>query len=273
MKVSICVTIFNEKKEAVDSLIYALNNQSLKPDEIIIIDANNYKNCSRSKGRNIAIKKAKNEIVALTDAGCIPHKDWLEKITKPFQSKKVDVVAGAYNMVFSNSFEKAESIFMGVKQKDIDDNFMPSARSMALTKSIWEKAGGFPEELDNTAEDTMFNLKLLKVDAKFSVGKDALVDWQMPKTLTEYLKKIYNYAKGDAQSKIWWHPVKKLKTHNIKILTIFLRYIAFIIFPALLIVYILYAYIKAGLWGIILQISSDFAGIIGFSHGILQTGI
>ena len=80
MKVSVCVTTKNEREETIKKLFDALNNQTLKPNEIIIIDAKDYDNCSRSIGRNIAIKKAKNEIIALTDVGCLPKKDWLEKL-------------------------------------------------------------------------------------------------------------------------------------------------------------------------------------------------
>ena len=150
---------------------------------------------------------------------------------------------------------------------------MPSARSMAFTKTIWKKAGGFPEKLDNTAEDTVFNINLVKAGAKFVVCKDAIVDWQMPDSIFNFYLKIFNYARGDAQSGIWWHPVKKWQTHNIKIMTIFLRYILFLYFPWLILIYILFSFFKAGLWGIVLQFVSDIAGIIGFTHGILQTSI
>ena len=82
--------------------------------------------------KNIAIKKAKNEIVAITDAGCTPHKDWLEKITEPFKKTDNDVVAGGYQMVAQNNFEKAEAVFLGVKQQDIKSDFLPSLRSTVL---------------------------------------------------------------------------------------------------------------------------------------------
>ncbi len=312
MKISVCITTFNESEDRVKKLLDSLNNQTLKPDEIIIIDAKDYNNCSRSKGRNIAIKKAKNEIIAITDVGCIPRVDWLEKLVKPFEiatPPKADrndtVVAGGYGMIAKNNFQKAESVFLGVKQKNMDRNFMPSARSMAFTKSIWKKAGGFPENLNDTAEDTVFNLKLITVfnklntdmsskdvieaGAKFVTAKNAVVDWEMPATIKEFAKKIYKYAKGDAMSGVWWHPVKKWRTHNIKVLTIFARYIVAIAiivillnysmtlgYPSVVVlicIYSLWAYRKAGLWGILLQLTSDFACIIGFSHGILQTSI
>lgn len=277
-RISVCITIFNEPQESVNKLLNALNNQTLKLNEIIIVDAKDYSNCSRSEGRNIAIKKAKNEIIAITDAGCTPHKDWLEKITAPFKNTDTDVVAGAYKMVTKNNFENAESIFLGVSRQDINANFMPSARSIAFTKSIWKKAGGFPENLKDTAEDTIFNLNLLKVGAKFVVAKNSVVDWYMPNSIHGFVKKIYRYAKGDAQSGIWWHPVKKWQTHNLKVLSIFARYVLGLwllflsknIFLLYLLCYMFYGYKKAKWWGIILQFTSDFACIIGFSHGILS---
>lgn len=285
-KVSVCITTFNEKEETINKLLDALNSQTLKPDEIIIIDAKDYDNCSRSRGRNIAIKKARNELIAITDVGCVPHKDWLEKITKSFLSIKPSdhlVVGGGYVMTAKSNFQQAETVFLGVEQKDINQNFMPSARSMAFTKDMWKKIGGFPENLNDTAEDTLFNIKLLKVRAKFIIVKDAVVDWQMPETITEFAKKIYRYAKGDVGSGIWWHPIKKWQTHNLKVLTIFARYLAFFLIYSLfdyrvlgLVLggYILFAYNKAkeNFWGIILQFVSDFAGIIGFSHGLLSNG-
>lgn len=278
LKVSVCVTIFNETKETIKKLLDALNKQTLKPDEIIIIDAKDYDNCSRSKGRNIAIGKARNEIIAITDAGCVPHGEWLANLTVHLGGAKAhprgvlaDVVAGSYKMTARNNFEKAESVFLGVKQEDINSDFLPSARSMAFTKSIWKKAGGFPENLDGTAEDTVFNIKFLNAGVKFVVAKKAIVDWHMPSSIREFSLKIFNYARGDAQSGIWWHPVKKWRTHNLKILTIFLRYILFVLYPWLTFLYIIFAFYKAGVYGILLQFISDFGCIIGFSHGLLQT--
>lgn len=285
-KVSVCVTIFNESEESINRLLDALKSQTLKPDEIILIDGKDYNNCSRSKGRNIAISKAKNEIVAITDAGCVPHKDWLREIVRPLDPSshgydEAGVVAGPYRMIARNGFEKAEAVFLGVAEKDINSDFLPSARSMAFTKSIWKKAGGFPEDLDDTAEDTIFNLNLFNVGAKFTVAKKAIVDWYMPNSVYEFAKKIYRYAKGDAKSGIWWHPVKKWQTHNIKVLSIFLRYLVLIVayltsqplFWLLAVSYLLFAFMKAGLWRIYLQFVSDFACIIGFSHGILSNCI
>lgn len=296
-KVSVCVTSFREKEKDIKALLLALSKQTLKPDEIIITDVSNSKlqtlnskqytnlkyinykqQISRAKGRNKAIRMAKNEIIAVTDIGCVPRKDWLERIVKPFRNKKVNVVAGYYKMTYENSFQKAMRVFLGILPEKFDKNYMPSARSMAFTKKIWKKSGGFPEKLGNTAEDTLFNVNLINANAKFSRVKSAVVEWGTAKTILNFYFKIFNYARGDAESGIFWHPVKRFQSHNIKILLIYLRYIvgfwllikSLPLFFLYAVTYSLYAVSKAGLWGLVLQPVSDFAVIAGFLRGIIK---
>lgn len=265
--VSVCITTFNESKKDIDALVTSLKKQTLKPNEIIIIDAKDYNNCSRSVGRNLAIKKAKNEIIAVTDVGCIVDRYWLREISKTFERGNVDVVAGGYKMKYKNLFNKAVSKFLGVSYENINNNFLPSARSLAFTKTIWKKVGGFPENIEDTAEDTILNLLFLKAGAKFKVNKKAFVYWNLNLNIKTFSKKIYLYALGDLKSGIWWHPKMKLKTHNLKVISILLRYFLAFVFLTLsiqlfllyAILYALYAFSKAGLWGIVLQLSSDVA--------------
>lgn len=335
VNVSVCITTFNESVESISKLLDALNNQTLIPDEIIIVDADknpkiqkfvnlkrfknlkiiNIKNASRAEGRNIAIKKARNEIIATTDVGCLPRKDWLENITRPFRNNRPrrnrvlhqkgistnhfgsnlwqapevsreihlrgvfpDVVAGFYIMTHRNNLQKAMRVFLGVLPKNFDKNFMPSARSMAFTKTIWKKAGGFPENLKNTAEDTLFNVKLIKAGAVFTHVKNAVVEWGMPTTIFNFYFLIFNYAKGDAESGIWWHPVKGIQSHNVKIMSIYGRYLIFVtlfilnkpMFGLIVICYMIYALWKVGIYGPLLQIVSDFAVMAGFTEGIIK---
>ena len=287
MKVSICITTFNEKEETIKKLLSALNNQSLKPDEIIVIDAKDYNNCSIAKGRNISIKKARNEIIAITDVGCIPNKNWLEKITKPFSNDKEVLVAGFYTMPYRNAMQKAAGIFLGISPNKYDKNkFLPSARSVAFSKSIWKKVGGFNEGLEKGGEDTEFFYKSVKAGVKIIRIKEARVVWEEIGKLTflDVVKKFYVYAKGDGEAGIWYHPTKQLSSHNIKISLIYARYIIALLlliiggnYPlahwALLIsviFYLLYSFKKAGLWGIILQLTSDITVMVGFARGIIN---
>lgn len=312
MKTTIVITLFNEEK-TIARLLDSLQVQTKKPDEIVIVDGGSddktveiirhyqkknkrikllVEKCSRAKGRNIGIDIARNEIIAVTDGGCVAHKKWLERITGPFANKEVDIVAGFYKMVGKSAFQKALSSYLGVLPSHFDTKFLPSTRSIAFTKELWLKVGGFPERLADTAEDTVFNYKVVQSGANIARVKNAVVEWGIAETLREAFNKLFLYAKGDAKSKIWWHPTKKLSSHNIKILFVFARYMVglagvimairspllwFVIVPGLFLyvfwsfrkVYIELENFKAGGWGIILQFTSDFAVMTGFLVGMI----
>lgn len=300
MNISVCITVFNEEK-TISKLLDSLLLQTKKPNEIIIVDnfstdktveiirhfqkKNKHiklliEKCTRGKGRNLGVEVSKNELIAMTDAGCIACHDWLEKISQPI-NHGAEVVAGFYEMTAKNSMQKAMKVFLGTSSSEFNDSFLPSTRSILFNKKIWEEVGGFPEHL-NTAEDTVFNYKLLKFGAKISRVKNAVVEWGMPSSITNFQLAIYNYAKGDARSKIWIFPEKGLASHNIHSLFVLFRsflalilaiyYILYTIyFPAILIlvIYFYWSYRKAGLWGIILEPISDLAVITGFVSGII----
>jgi glycosyltransferase involved in cell wall biosynthesis len=311
-KVSVCITTLNEEKNIAE-LITSLINQTKKPDEIIIVDANStdktnkiirhyqqvgnnirlfVKKTTRSQGRNLGIKKANNNIVAITDAGCVAKKDWLKRLTQPFHNKDIDIVAGFYDMTGDTSLQKALSVFLGTVPENFDNKFLPSTRSMAMRKRAFREVGGFSQKLEDTAEDTVFNAVAISLGLKFTRVKNAGVEWGMPESIWEGIKKMYNYAKGDARSKIFIHPVPGIMSHNIKVISIILRYLfglsilvlaAFIpiLYPILILMifsYLLLAFRKvyylkedflAGLWGIPIQILSDFAVMSGFFVGLL----
>lgn len=307
MEVSVCITVLNEES-SIAKLLDSLLAQSKKPGEIVIVDGgstdktteiiNHYQKrfgsirllkekCSRSRGRNLAVEIARGDVIAMTDAGCFARNDWLKELTSPFVNERIGAVAGFYKMKAENSFQKAESVFLGVQPQKFDITFLPSTRSLAFRKSVWEKVGGFPEDLD-TAEDTVFNYKLIKNGVKVSRVKDAIVEWGMPGFIKDFGFKIYDYAKGDAETKIWIFPGKGLASHNIKAFFVLLRYLTGLLLLILsfkfntlpylfigLFVYLLIAYRKAGLWGIPLQFVADIAvmmaiirSIIGLIHGL-----
>lgn len=315
MKVSVCVTVFNEER-SIAKLLESLLAQTKKPDEIVIVDGGSkdktveiikhfQKKDKRIKlliepgsiahGRNTSIDLAKYPIIAQIDAGCVAKKDWLEKIIEPLKHKEVGLVAGFYHMAATNSMQKAMNFYHGITPKRFDPtNFLPSARSVAFKKKIWGKVGGYSEKLDRAGEDTLFFHDVVKTRTRIVRVEKAIVHWKEPAsfTLKDSIKKFYFYAKGDAQVGIWWHSTKQLASHNIKITLIFARYLvglvgvilAFrhpLLWPFLilgLVFYIFWAFRKVfmefndwkvGVWGIVLQFSSDFAVMLGFLAGII----
>lgn len=309
MKVSICLTVKNEGV-SITPLLESLIRQSMKPDEIVIVDScsddetgkiikrfrkkYNFikllsKNTTRSEGRNLAIKNAKNQIIAMTDGGCVADKNWLKNITFPFKKNINIVSAGAYKITSSNNFQKAAGYFLGTPPKNSESKYFPSARSVAFSKTVWETVGGFDEKLTDTAEDTMFCYDIVQNNIIIKNSFDAIVYWSAPDNLQSFANNIYKYAFGDAYSGIWFWPGKKKISHNIKILLKIIRYGLFILLPLLFsnyslgmisifAIYSVWAFAKvfrhagfmSGMWGIIMQFVSDIYGIVGFINGMFM---
>jgi glycosyltransferase involved in cell wall biosynthesis len=257
MKISLCTTTLNEGK-TIGILLKDILIQTILPSEIIIVDGGSkdetvteikkytarlkekciklilltLKSASISKGRNTSIKYSTGEIIVCADAGCRLNKNWLEKITKPFNNQTTFLVAGFYHMTTLNLLGRAASLYMGiVPERYNTESFLPSTRSLAFRKKVWLDVKGFSEKFDRAGEDTQFVSDILNKGYKITRVKDAIVYWEVPGDIKNIFWKFFYYAKGDAQSGIWFHPAKKYGSHNMKILSIFIRYVAFLILP------------------------------------------
>jgi glycosyltransferase involved in cell wall biosynthesis len=287
MKVSFICTVLNEAK-SIKAFLDSIEAQTKKPDEVIIVDAGSKdktisiikkyprvrliikKGLNRSQGRNLAIKKAKYQVIVVSDAGCTLESNWLKTITEPLPSPKVEAVAGFYHVKTDNIFQKSLAPFVATMPDQFNtDKFLPSSRSLAFKLKAFEQAGRYPENLDY-CEDLVF-AQALKNKTNLVVKPNAIVYWQMVNNLKEYFNQIKNYAFGDMQAKYLPH----LKKH----LLVYIKILLFISFPILFIFYPLwpifkhYQYIKHPLAFIylpIIQLTTDLGIIMGSLYGLLK---
>ena len=291
MKVSVVVTVLNEAG-TIKPLLDSLLEQSLSPREIIVVDAGSTdgtvniikhysitfrdrdRGTNRSKARNTGIKAAKNEIIAITDAGCVADKHWLERLVKPFKDKQVISVAGYYRPacagrpVTKTPFQQAIAPFVAVMPDKFDPKtYLPSSRSLAFRKGVaW-----YPENL-NYCEDLIFAQRL-KAAGKMAVVAGAKVRWQMQTTWAGFFNQIYHYAQGDVRARYW--------PHLLKIATVWLRYVLFLTWPPLFLVYLFWPVIKLGHYTStpgwkylpLLQVTADLAVMAGSLSAIISKRI
>ncbi len=255
MKVSIIATVKNEENN-IKKFIESIIKQTKKPNEFIIFDGGSndktfnilenyskkykwiklYKknNITIGKGRNLAIKKSKNNIIAVTDAGCILNKNWLKEITNPFKNKEIYVVGGVSKSYYTNNFEYIQGLIsitnLNIKNVTV---LSISNRSIAFRKNVWEKIKGYPNS--STGEDTKFCLDIYEKKYKFFFAKKAIVNWRMRKNLFEFIKQFYKYGVGDKKV----GNLKRMRKNTIMIFSFWI-YISLIILSSILNINIFY---------------------------------
>lgn len=226
IKVSVISTLKNEE-DSIRLFLKNLLNQSLQPEEIVLVDGGSTdstisiikeymqdnpkirlivdENTGISKGRNIAIKNATGNIIAVTDVCNFIDKDWLLELIAPFREnyEKWDVSSGYYIPETKSWYEECLAAVIYHPIYEIDpDKFNPSSRSIAFKKEVWEKVGGYPE-LYYSGEDLIFDLKIKYHGYKFYFAKKAIVSYQMEPTLYKSFRKYRLYGYGDGQTNLW----------------------------------------------------------------------
>ncbi len=223
--VSVIMTIKNDGSGCAATLD-SLLKQTLAADEIIVVDGGSTDDtlsvvrermdrCGRirlidapgsniAQGRNIGVRAATTELIATTDAGCRAESAWLARLVAPFdEDDAVEFVAGFYHVEAHTLLETVVGLATMRGQLDpvCSETFNPSARSMACTKSLWSRAGGWPEWLC-FSEDTLFDHKVRRLDAHWRFAGDAVVHWRPRRTLRAVARQFYNYGTGRGHTRI-----------------------------------------------------------------------
>jgi hypothetical protein len=88
-------------------------------------------------------------------------------------------------------------------RRDVDpQTFLPSSRSVAFRKPVWEAVGGYPEWLD-FSEDVVFDLKVRERFGAFRFAPEAVVHFRPRGSLPALAKQYYRYARGDGKANLF----------------------------------------------------------------------
>lgn len=232
MRVSVVATVYNEGK-SIQTLMDSLLSQTRRPDEIVICDGgseddtvailNGYlsrlpglrivsqSGANISQGRNRAVAEATGSVIACTDAGVWLDRNWLEQLIAPFeeevlnQERGVKAAAGFFVPEVSGSFQMAMGATVLPKVEEIDPTrFLPSSRSVAYSKALWKKVGGYPEWLDY-CEDLVFDLRIATEadEPAFAWAPQAIAYFRPRANLKTFWRQYYLYARGDGKADLW----------------------------------------------------------------------
>ena len=223
--VSVIATVLNER-EAIGGLLTSMQAQTLAPTDIVIIDGGSTdgtweqlvaagasmpnllpvrdESCNRkhvvgpiARGRNVAITRARGEIIACADAGCLYDPTWVDHITAPLRAGTADYTLGGSRLDLGQStvWDIASAPFLGVKLAADEPSKSCAARSVAFTRASWARVGGFPEHLFH-ADDVLFDQQMRAV-ARTVPADDAKAVYIPQHTFSTAVWQVSSYARGD----------------------------------------------------------------------------
>jgi glycosyltransferase involved in cell wall biosynthesis len=224
-RVSLVVTLFNEA-DSLEGWLESLASQTRDPDEVVLVDAGStdgtierlraearrnprirlhvVPGLNVPQGRNEAIHRARNGLIAVTDAGTLLETEWLARLLVPIEGHPEIGVSGGVSAPDGRTpFEYALATIITPRVSEIDpDRYLPSSRSVAFRREWWERAGGYPDWL-RSGEDLVFDMRLKAAGARLAIAPEAVVRWHPRPTLREFFKQYRHYARGDGHGHLW----------------------------------------------------------------------
>ena len=180
--ISFYVPAYNAEKTIKES-ITSIQNQSILPDEIILIDdcsidktvkivksefSNvkiivNKQNMGLGYSRNLGIKESKNDIIAAIDADVILDKYWMEKLIHEIEKKNVSMCGGKMDeYLLDNKINlwRAKYYSQNWGNKLVFNPPFLFGCNTIVIKSLWNRVNGYDEKFKTNGEDINFIQKI-----------------------------------------------------------------------------------------------------------------
>jgi len=230
-KISVIVPTYNSERTIGKTIKAVLNqNYPKKKYELIIVDDGSsdktvdvvkkiksvrffkQKHKGAAAARNFGVKKSKGNIILFTDADCVPGKNWIKNMVKPFADKNVIAVSGTYKTMNNDSLIAR---FVGLEiderhrklQKRQSIDFVGTF-SGAYRKEIFRKIRGFDESFTTAdGEDMEISFRAEKF-GKMVFADKAFVYHRHPDSLSKFLKQ--KFSRG-----IWRFFVYRKQKHKV----------------------------------------------------------
>lgn len=230
--VSVVATVLNEAED-IGRVVPSLLAQDPPPAEVIVVDGGSTdgtwqwlasmqsqdprlvairdETCSLkfspgpvSRGRNVAIAAAKSDIIACADAGCTYAPDWLRNLTAPLVAGHSEYALGGscLDPAGSTAWDVASAPFFGIKLSPTEPTKSCTARSMAFTRDLWQRIGGFPEQV-LVGEDTLFDLDARRITTPAFIA-NAKALYCPRNTFRSAAHQLARYAISDGQARVRW---------------------------------------------------------------------
>jgi len=153
-------------------------------------------------GMNIALRRAKGEILVRVDGHCTIARDYVRRCVEHLENDGVDGVGGPVHTVGSTRVARVIALAMSSKFgvggsafRTIADRTMlaDTVPFPAYTRAIVQKAGPYDEELVRNQDDE-YNYRLRKLGAKLLLASDVRSEYYSRSSLRSLWRQYFQYG-------------------------------------------------------------------------------
>ncbi|MGQ0797175.1 MAG: glycosyltransferase [Methanobacteriota archaeon] len=223
-RVSLVMPVKNEARR-IESALLALRDQTLRPIEVLVVDGHSLDGTvdlaktlgarvlfedygTRAGACQVGVRNASGDLVAFTDADCIPAPDWLETLASNLDAGVVGVggrIVSEGDTFWQVAVDAALDTTIG-SANSVQGRMFREKRfvsSISGSNSLYRRTdllavGGFRTDLVTT-EDTELNRRLL-ARGKLLYVPDAVIRHRHERGLREFARRIFQYGFGRGQS-------------------------------------------------------------------------
>lgn len=217
LRVTVVVPVRDETS-SVPALVRSLREQTYSPAEVIIVDGGSTDDtvalareltkdddrfrvieageATPGRGRNVGIAAARNDWIALIDAGIRAEPTWLERLVEVAMSNsEIELVYGNVEAVTETRFERYAALTYPAPKEFRGGGWMRGRCTPCslMRREIWERAGGFPDL--RVSEDLFFMERVERLGVKTGWSPRATVWWQLQPTLARTWRKFVLYSR------------------------------------------------------------------------------
>jgi len=203
--ISIVIPAYNAEK-TLPACLLALRQQTLQPDEIIVVDDGSVDSTAQiasqagavvisqpnqgpAAARNTGINASRGDLVLFTDSDCLPEETWVERMAQPLLAG-MDGVKGAYRTRQTQPVARLvqcefEERYLLLKQHPLID--FVDGHAAAFRKAAVVEVGCFDPALTEN-EDVDLSYRLAASGKHMVFAPDAIVFHSHPDSYLKYFR-------------------------------------------------------------------------------------
>ncbi len=226
--ISVAIPVYNGA-DTIETCLTGLLQQVMAPFEVIVVDNGSSDGTPEkvrrfteahpelrlvlaleqrpgpSAARNRAVRICRGEVIAFTDADCVPDAEWILDLSKAFREEEVGVVAGTIRGYRpANLIQEFLSLYTlrGFSRSRIFHRFtlteggFPTA-NLAVRREVFDAVGGFDEEM-RFGEDHDFCARVMEAGYPIRYIEGGVVRHIHRGSLSSLVRQSYSYGRGHA---------------------------------------------------------------------------